>query len=76
MDPSLIANIKQKAIDAVAPNATFEPGSFFPWASAIFFMVSVALIWLMIKAGKGKNYGDQSMTLRALTQLQEQLYEW
>ncbi|MDP6859945.1 MAG: hypothetical protein QF426_08990 [Verrucomicrobiales bacterium] len=58
MDPSLIANIKQKAIDAAAPNAVFEPGSFFPWASAIFFLVSVALIWLMIKAGKGKNYGD------------------
>ena len=58
MDPSLIANIKQKAIDAVAPNATFEPGSFFPWASAIFFVVSVALIWLMIREGKGKNYGD------------------
>jgi len=57
MDPLLIANIKQKAIDA-APNAVFEPGSFFPWASAIFFVVSVALIWLMIKAGKGKNYGD------------------
>ncbi len=58
MAPLLIANIKQKAIDAVAPNAVFEPGSFFPWASAIFFVISVALIWLMIKAGKGKNYGD------------------
>lgn len=58
MDPLLIANIKQKAIDAVAPNAVFEPGSFFPWASAIFFVLSVVLIWLMVKAGKGKNYGD------------------
>ena len=58
MDPLLIANIKQKAIDAAAPNAVFEPGSCFPWASAIFFIVSAALVWLMIKAGKGKNYGD------------------
>ena len=58
MAPLLIANIKQKAIDATAPNAVFEPGTFFPWASAVFFLVSAALIWLMIKAGKGKNYGD------------------
>jgi len=58
MDSLLIANIKQKAIDATAPNAVFEPGTFFPWASAVFFLVSAALIWLMIKAGKGKNYGD------------------
>ena len=58
MDSLLIANIKQKAIDATAPNAVFEPGTFFPWASAVFFLVSAALIWLMIKVGKGKNYGD------------------
>ena len=58
MDSLLIANIKQKAIDATAPNAVFEPGTFFPWASAVFFVVPAALIWLMIKAGKGKNYGD------------------
>ena len=58
MDPLLIANIKQKAIEAAAPNAVFEPGTLFPWLSAIFFLLSAVLIWLMIKAGKGKNYGD------------------
>ena len=49
-----IANPKQKAIEIVqtggAPTGFFEPGSLFFW--------SAVMVWLIIRAGKGKNYGE------------------
>ena len=55
-------NPKQRAIDVVetsgAPTGFFEPGSLFFWLTIIFFLASAAMVWLMIREGKGKNYGD------------------
>ena len=57
-----IANPKQKAIEIVqtvgAPTGFFEPGSLFFWLTIIFFLLSAVMVWLIIRAGKGKNYGE------------------
>ena len=57
-----IANPKQKAIEIVqtggAPTGFFEPGSLFFWLTIIFLLLSAVMVWLIIRAGKGKNYGE------------------
>lgn len=53
-----LANSKQKAIEAAAPNAVFEPGTTIYVLTIIFFIVAVGMMWLIIRAGKGKDYGD------------------
>ena len=41
-----------------APTGFFEPGSLFFWLTIIFFLLSAVMVWLIIREGKGKNYGD------------------
>ena len=52
-----VVDPKEKAAAQDAPNRFFEPDG---WeiGAVIFFIVSVLMILLMLKAGKGKNYGD------------------
>ncbi len=53
-----IANPKTEAIDAVAPNAFFAPTTLLSVFAVLFFFAAMGMIWLIIRAGKNKNYGD------------------
>ena len=52
-----VVDPKAKAAAQDAPNMFFEPEG---WGigAIIFFVASVFMILLIMKAGKGKNYGD------------------
>ena len=58
MNSLTVANAKQEAIDAVAPNAVFEPNTMLAAFAVLFFIASMGMIALIIRAGKGKDYGD------------------
>ena len=53
-----VANAKEKAIEAVAPNAVFEPNTMLAAFAVLFFIASMGMIALIIRAGKNKDYGD------------------
>ena len=53
-----VANAKQEAIDAVAPNAFFHPTTLLSAFAVLFFIAAMGLIWLIIRAGKNKDYGE------------------
>ena len=52
-----VVDPKAKAAAKDAPNQFFEPDG---WgiAAALFFIAATIMVLLMIKAGKGKDYGD------------------
>lgn len=53
-----VTSTKQQAIEAAAPNAIFEPFPALPYLAAAFFIAAAGMVWLILRAGKGKNYGD------------------
>lgn len=57
---NLLASLSPKAdaINAVAPNAFFEPFPALPYLAAAFFILSAGMIWLMLRAGGDADYGD------------------
>ncbi len=57
MNPIAVLDPKAKAAAQDAPNRFFEPGG---WeiAAGLFFIAATIMVLLIIKAGKGKDYGD------------------
>jgi len=57
MNPLAVIDPKEKAAAQDAPNRFFEPGG---WeiATALFFIAATIMALLIMKAGKGKDYGD------------------
>ena len=52
-----VVDPKEKAAAQDAPNRFFEPEGWGIGAS-IFFIASTIMVLLILRAGKGKNYGD------------------
>lgn len=53
-----VANPKEEAMNAAAPNAVFEPFKGLPTLTVLFFIASAIMIWLIIRAGKNHDYGS------------------
>ena len=52
-----VVDPKEKAAAQDAPNKFFEPEGW-ETGALIFFIAAALMILLILKAGKGKNYGD------------------